>query len=222
MAARRKTAGSPGNVPGEPVGRWAQVLAEGQATPGLAIEPFQVTEDLTLQPLTPGRSRALGAAQTAYLTALAASVNAQRFGASAEEIKDIQQRIDESTEAYTRALYGDEYEAVEAYFADQAAWKAELFANAVKQQFLRLPGDDGCPVCSYEPGELEDRIELLEKALAELDPEHPAIGGEVGKEPESSTSSSTTGTNSNETSPTSSTASTSGIGAKRLVRGRNS
>lgn len=204
------------------MGRWAQVLAEGQKTPGLAIDPFQITEDLTLQPLTPGRARALGAAQAAYFTALTALGNAQRFGASKEEMVSIQERIDESSDAYARALYGDEHDAVVAYFATQAAWKQELFVDALKKQFLRLPGDDGCPVCAYEPGELEDRVEQLEKALAEIDPEHPALGGEVGKEPGSSTSSSTTGTNSSETSPTSSTASTSGTGAKRLVRGRSS
>lgn len=223
MAPRRKAgpAGSP--IPGEPVGRWAQVLAEGQNTPGLAIEPFEVTDGLVLKPLTPRRARKLGAAQAAYLAALAAQINVQRFGATGDEVAEIQARIDEALTAYNEALLGeDEYRRVEAYFADQDSWKQELFLNAVKAQFLRLPDDGGCQVCGHVPDALEERVAQLEAALAVIDPEHPALGGELGKEPESSTSSSTTGTSSTPTSPTSSTGSTSRTGRGALARGRSS
>lgn len=205
-------------VAGEPVGRWARVLAEGQATPGLAIAPFEVTADLVLQPLTPRRATKLGAAQTSYLAALAASASAAQFGATQQQVDDINQAIADSLAAYNEALFGEtEYPRVVEYFANDDAWKQELFVEAVKKQFLRLPDEDGkCPTCSHAPGGPEARIDELAAALAELDPEHPLIaepGGQVGKEPGSSTTSSTTGTNSKKTSSESVTESTPGTGS---------
>lgn len=181
-------------VPGEPVGRWAQVLAEGQDIPGLAIEPFEVTADLVLQPLTPRRAAKLGAAQNAYLVGLAAMANAQRFGATKDEVVEIQTAIDNALEAYNEALFGEaDYPRIVEYFIDEPAWKQELFVDAVKTQFLRLPDEDGCKACGHVEGAETDRIAALEAALAELDKDHPLLGESVGKEPESSTTSSTTG-----------------------------
>lgn len=181
-------------VSGEPVGRWAQVLAEGQGIPGLAIYPFEVTADLILQPLTPRRSSKLGAAQNAYLVGLAAMANAQRFGAKPDEVKEIQTAIDDALVAYNEALFGEaDYPRVTEYFIDEPAWKQELFVDAIKTQFLRLPDEDGCKSCGHIEGADAERIAALEAALAELDNEHPLLGKPVGKEPESSTTSSTTG-----------------------------
>lgn len=203
-ARKRTSKGSPVTAPvvGEPVGRWAKVLAEGQEIPGFAIEPFEVTDDLVLQPLTPRRASKLGAAQNAYLVALAAMANAQRFGATKEETEQIQASIDASITAYNEALFGeDEYPRVVEYFADQPAWKQELFVTAVKQQFQRLPDDGGCKTCGHIEGAAEERIKELSAALAELDKDHPALGEPVGKDSGSSTTSSTTGTSSSQTSP---------------------
>lgn len=194
-AAKRPARTLAAPVEQAPVGKWAKVLAEGQRTPGVAIEPFEVYAGLTLQPLTPRRATKLDATQVAYFTALAASANAQRFGASKDEVAEIQERVEEALGAYNEALIGeDEYPLVQEYFADRPAWMQELFLNEVRRQFLRLPDDDGtCQVCGHTPGALEKRIESLEAALRELDERHPVLGGELGKEVESSTTSSTTG-----------------------------
>lgn len=219
-AVKRSPAPAPVVAPvaGEPIGRWARVLAEGLDTPGLAIDPFEVTADLVLKPLTPRRATKLGAAQTSYLSALAASANAAQFGATQDQVDEINKAIADSLAAYNEALFGEtEYPLVVEYFANDDAWKQELFVDAVKRQFLRLPDEDGkCPTCSHTPGGPEARIAELEAALLDLDPEHPLIvegGGQVGKELGSSTTSSTTGTNSKKTSSQSVTESTPGTGS---------
>lgn len=219
-AARRSPASAPVVAPrvGEPVGRWARILAEGQDTPGLQIEPFEVTDGLVLQPLTPRRAAKLGAAQTSYLAALAASANAVQFGATRDQVDEINTAIADSLQAYNEALFGEDvFPAASEYFADKPAWQQELFVEAVKKQFLRLPDEDGkCPACSHTPGGLEARIAELEAALVEVDPSHPLVvqgGGQVGKEGGSSTTSSTTGTKSKKTSSTSATESTPGTGS---------
>ncbi|MBX9920009.1 MAG: hypothetical protein K2Y33_09325 [Mycolicibacterium frederiksbergense] len=204
--ARPAPAATP--VPGEPVGQWAKVLADGQDIPGLAIEPFAITEGLVLQPLTSRRARALGAAQNAYLVGMATMANAQRLGSSPEAVTAIQAMIDEGLQKYNEALFGEaEYPRVAEYFADQESWKQELFVEAVKRQFLRLPDDDGaCQLCGHVEGSEAERIKALQAALAELDKDHPLLSEPVGKGSESSTTSSTTGPSSSETSQPSSAA----------------
>lgn len=179
MAQRKAAKGSPATVvAGEPTGRWAEVLAKTR-TAGKAIEPFDLAEDLVLYPPTPKRAKAMGRATLAAQAAISASVNAVRFGATAEESAEISNTIEAADEAYTKALIGeDQFDAVEKFFEDKGEWERQAFVEALKQQFLRLPEHEGeCPHC----GHIEDEA---------------AAGKELG----SSTSSSTTGMSSRETS----------------------
>lgn len=179
---------------GEPVGKWAQVLAETHAA-GKAIEPFEITENLVLYPPTPARAKRIGAATNAAQAAVGAMFNAVKFGAPPEEVQQIQDLMERCDVEYTKAIVGDdEYDAVQEYFANRPEWEREAFIDAIKKQFLRLPDEDEV--------DLNERVEQLEKALAELDENHPLLT--PGKGNESSTTSSTTGMQSRETSPESS------------------
>ena len=59
---------------GEPVGRFAQVLAETRAA-GLAIEQFEITDDLVLFPPNKARQRQLEQASAAYILAQSVAVD---------------------------------------------------------------------------------------------------------------------------------------------------
>uniref|UniRef100_A0AAU8GNU2 Tail assembly chaperone n=1 Tax=Mycobacterium phage Farewell TaxID=3158893 RepID=A0AAU8GNU2_9CAUD len=188
---------------GEPIGKWAQVLAETREAGGV-IEPFEITADLVLYPPTPARAKAMGAAQNAAQAAIAAMFNAAKFGATPEEVDRIQQTIEAADLKYTKALIGDdEFEAVEAYFAHRGAWERDVFLTALKKQFLRLPDE--------EEIDFEERTYQLEEALREVAPDHPLLA--PGKGNESSTTSSTTGMSSRPTSPENSTESTPETGS---------
>lgn len=210
---KRTAKGSPAVTAGEPVGKWAQVLAETHAA-GKAIEPFEITENLVLYPPTPDRARRMGAAQNAAQAAIAAMFNAAKHGASAEEVQQIQDLMERSETEYTRALVGDnEYEAVQGYFANRAEWQREAFIDAIKKQFLRLPDDDEV--------DLHERVSELEEALGDLDENHPLLTA-PGKGNGSSTTSSTTGMSSRETSPSTSTESMPETGAEEPGPGHSS
>lgn len=181
MAAKKITKAAPPALVagGEPTGKWAEVLAKTRAE-GKAIEPFEVTADLVLYPPTPARSKAMSAATLAAQAAIAASVNAVQYGATADEVTAIRQRMEAADLAYTEALFGaDKLPAVEAFFADKGEWERQAFIDAVKKQFLRLPEQDGvCETCGH----------VFDEDAA-------------GKGDGSSTTSSTTGMSSRETSP---------------------
>lgn len=197
---------------GEPIGKWAQVLAETREAGGV-IEPFEITADLVLHPPTPARAKAMGAAQNAAQAAIAAMFNAAKFGATPEEVEQIQQTIEAADLKYTKALIGDdEFEAVEAYFAHRGAWERDVFLTALKKQFLRLPDE--------EEIDFEERTYQLEEALREVAPDHPLLA--PGKGNESSTTSSTTGMSSRPTSPENSTESTPETGSGEPGPGLNS
>lgn len=184
MTQRKAAKGSPvaAVVAGEPTGRWAEVIAKTRAS-GKAIEPFDLTPDLILYPPTPKRAKAMGRATLAAQAAVSASVNAVRFGATAEESAEISDTIEAADLAYTKALIGeDQFDAVETFFEDKGEWERQAFVEALKRQFLRLPEEEGaCAHCGHVTDEAE-----------------------AGKELGSSTSSSTTGMSSRETSPSTS------------------
>lgn len=206
-APKKRTAkGSPVAVAtGDPVGKWAQVLAETHAA-GKAIEPFEITENLVLYPPTPARAARIGAATNAAQAAVAAMFNASKHGAPPEEVKQIQELMEQCDLEYTKAIVGDdEFDAVQQYFEGRGEWEREAFINALKKQFLRLPDQDEI--------DLKERVGELEQALKDVDPEHPLLTT-PGKGNESSTTSSTTGMQSRETSPSTSTESTPETGAE--------
>lgn len=203
--ATKPRKGAPSTVAdGAPVGRWAEVLTETRSK-GKAIEPFQITKDLVLQPPTTKRVRAMSRATLAAQAAITASVNAVRNGATQAEVTEIRDAIEAADDAYTRALVGpDQIDAVETYFEDRGDWEREAFYEALKVQFLRLPSEED----EDRIDQLEQQVTALLEALSRAEPEHPLIaeiaGEQPGKGSDSSTTSGTTGTNSKVTSPTTS------------------
>lgn len=172
MAAPKKRASkgspavvSPRVVPpvGEPVGHFARVLAEARSA-GLAIEPFEITADLVLQPPSQARLKQMDEASAAYL--LAQTVAANLIGTQGDPPQDPEERqrwattqqaalrnatdtANEAEQRFNEALYGgpDVLQRVEEFFADRPGWEKQAFASAVNQQFRRLPKDGKCVAC---------------------------------------------------------------------------
>jgi len=197
-AAKKKSpAASAAAGVGVPVGRWAQVLAKAQDTPGLLIEPFEVYDGLTLYPMTPARSKKYSDAQLAYFSALAARANAAKFGATQDEVDAIIKQTNAALDAFNEALFGErEYPLVEEYFANQGAELKNLFVEEVRKQFLREMDTGQCAVCSRDGTCPHCGKNDLDGSEGE---ETPGEGSG-----ESPTSESTTGLSSTETSPTTS------------------
>lgn len=213
-AAQKKTRkGSPAtasprvvSVAGEPTGRFAQVLLETREA-GLSIEPFEITEDLVLQPPSRARVKAMEQASAAYLLAQTSAVALVGSQGAAptddderavwakkrqEELSNAYALADEAEQAFNEALFGDAdvYQRVCEFFEDRPGWQRQAFENAVNQQFRRLPKDGTCQAC----GQVVDEN-----------------AGE--SEGESSGSSSTSGTSSTVTSPQNSTEPTPATGS---------
>lgn len=204
MAAEKKTpkvSPPPTVAGGEPIGEWARIRAEAAAK-GKFVGTFPIVEGLVLKPPTPERARKMARASLAVQAAIAASLNAMNNGCSREEVQDIQNRLEEADEAYTRALIGDsDYDAVQAYFADKEQDELKVFYAAIKHKFLREPTDE--EMSRIE--QLEEQNTRLIAVVRRLDPENTVVaeivGERPGKGPASLTTSNTTGTTSNPTSP---------------------
>lgn len=150
-------------VGGEPTGAFARVLMETRAA-GMAIDPFEVTEDLVLQPPTESQTKLIEHYSAAYLLAQGSALQLLRSQGAApddseERITWAQQRnaeldmarqvAEEAEQKFNEALFGgsEQYQRVNEYFADRPGWQRQAFVDAVNQQFRRLPKDGACRVC---------------------------------------------------------------------------
>ncbi|MBU8830829.1 hypothetical protein [Mycolicibacterium goodii] len=217
---KKATKGSPSAPrvvasPGEPTGRFAQLLAQARHK-GMAIEPYEITEDLVLYPPTEERLKALDQLSAAHILAQAAVVDLMRTqGKPPEdheqrmvwaqqrnaELAEAYKQVEEAVTAYNVALFGgeDEYQRVNEFFATRPEWEKRAFEQDIREQFLRLPVDNTCPAC------------------------HQVVNPEAGEsEAESSGTSTTSGTISTSTSPENSAAPTSGIGSEATDPGSSS
>ncbi len=187
-APRRSSAAAPVVVPvaGEPTGRFAEVLAEARRA-GMAVEPYEITEDLVLYPPDPDRTMALDKYSAAYLLAQTSAVMLVQTAPTppsdpAERLKFAEQQTAEVENAwrhaeecltrYNEALFGgpDVYQRVTEFFRARPDWEKKAFEQDIKEKFLRLPHDGKCQACGQV-----------------VDPKAPSAA------PESSTASSTTG-----------------------------
>lgn len=171
MAApkRKTTKVSPTAAPrvvsaaGEPIGRFAQVLADTRAA-GMAIDDFDIAEGLVLPPPTELRMKALEQCSAAYLLAQATAVSLIRTQGDAPD--DLDERItwaqkqqqalanayqaaEDAELAFNVALFGGEelYQQVQEFFTERPNWEKAAFETAVNQQFRRLPVDGCCQAC---------------------------------------------------------------------------
>jgi hypothetical protein len=200
---------------GEPIGRFAEVLRRTREA-GLAIDEFDVAENLTLYPPTEARMKALERYSAAYLLAQSSVVSLIRTQGDPPE--DLDERItwaqkenealtaayaqaDAAEQAFNEALFGgaEVYQQVQEFFADRPDWEKKAFETAVNEQFRRLPVDGKCQACGQS----------VDDAAGE-------------SEGESSGGSSTSGQSSRETSPTSSTESTPETGSEDSGHGTSS
>lgn len=171
-------------------GRWGEVAAEVKA-----VEPYEITTDLTIPPITRSRRRKLKAAQTAYMMTAAklAELLRELDGKEASEadqatVVRIQQLAEQSERTYDEALFGDHVDDVYKHFDDMPDEFWDAFYNDFHDRMVHriAPPEDICSKCGQElPGQ-------------ETDSEGKAQGES------SSTSSTDTGTPSKETSATTS------------------
>jgi hypothetical protein len=202
-------------VGGEPTGAFARVLQEARAA-GLAIEPFEITEDLILQPPTESQTKLIEHYSAAYLLAQGSALQLLRSQGKAPE--DPEQRItwaqqrnaeldmarqvaEEAEQKFNEALFGgpEMYQRINEYFATRPGWERQAFIDAVNHQFRRLPKDGACKVCGTV---IDERA------------------GESGGE--SSGGSNTAGTSSTQTSPSTSTESMPSTGSEASAPGPSS
>lgn len=202
-------------VGGEPIGRFAQVLAETRAA-GLLIDKFEITDDLVLYPPNEARQKALEQTSAAYLLAQASAVALIRTQGippdepeerirwaqtQQEALKTAYEAAEAAELAFNEALFGgpEVYQRVQEFFADRQYPERQAFESAINQQFRRLPADGVCLACGHEVT--------------------PEVGESVG---ESSGGSSTSGQSSSETSPSNSTEPTPETGSEEPAPGPSS
>lgn len=169
----------------EPIGRFAALRAE------VIQAPYVITASLSVEPPNKARGQMIAAAQTAYSIArgqLEAMVEPlpdpqakdgilrDDQGApvlpdiDADQLRALQELVTTAADEYDRALFGEAYEDVLAYFESEqgAVWNA--FYADIQDEFLPSPATGKCPTCGRESEE------------------------QAGNAPGSTTSSSTTGT----------------------------
>src|SRR5262245_42515501 len=186
----RKQASRPKPVPlhavprEEPIGRFAELRAE------VIQEPYPITATLSIDPPNKARMAKVVGCQASYLVArrqlqaITSPLLDERGEilrdddgqpimpkVSVESLQEIQRVVDKAGDEYDRALFGDRYDAVMAYFANEQAAVWNAFYKDVQDTFLPTPPDGKCPAC----GRMADE-------------------DQAGKPVASSTSSSTTGT----------------------------
>lgn len=165
-AASRARTVRPVSVGGEPTGAFARVLAETRAA-GMAIDPFEITEDLVLQPPTETQTKLIEHYSAAYLLAQGSALQLLRSQGAAPDSHDervtwAQQRnaeldqarlvAEEAEQRFNEQLFGgpEMYQRVQEYFVGRPAWEKQAFIDAVNRQFRRLPQDGKCAVCGNE------------------------------------------------------------------------
>ena len=169
----------------EPIGRFAQLKAETKL-----LEPYEITASLKIQPPDKARLASIIATQTTYSIARGQmeAMISPLTDENGEIIKDeagqpilpqlnvkhleqLQELVAKSAEEYDRALFGDAYESVMAYFQDEQGVMWSAFYKDVQDEFLPIPDSGKCPTCG-----------------------HVVDQEQAGKPPESSVSSNGTGT----------------------------
>lgn len=228
------------SVGGEPIGRFARVLAEAREK-GMAIEPYPVTDGLTLYPPTDARLQAMDQASAAKLLAQASIaallsnesvappmepteqaptedpreraewLAARRKELSEQRVAWIQQRQNELDEGYRQV------EAAVTAYNEALFGDAEVYQQ-VNEYFVTRPAwerrafeKDITEVFLKLP--VDDHCQACGQAVK------PEAGEPAG---ESSGGSSTSGTSSTVTSPSSSTESTSSTGSVEPAAGPSS
>lgn len=131
---------------GVPAGRLLELQME-TVTP----EPYVVTDQITIMPPTKERADkireqqyAIMYAQTMLNSAIAnPEVQQEVLNALGESIKNAQN-------AFNEALFGDQYEDVLAFFADQPDKLWQAFEVDIQKQFFpSLPVSGTCPACGH-------------------------------------------------------------------------
>lgn len=144
-------------------GRWGELASEITA-----VEPYVITDDLVITPLTRRRRKKLRAAQTAYMLAAArladvvkAIEDDKESGVSDDQmVMRIQKLVDDAEAAYDEALFGDAKPAVYEYFEDQndEYWDA-MYTDVHSKLVHRIaPPEDSCSKCgrAFEDADVEE------------------------------------------------------------------
>lgn len=136
--------------------RMQQALKSGAARPEYPAMPVPPSEDDT----TPETLAAYEAASAAHETLVAEwEVRHAKWVADVEKLeaatKDIAAEIEARSDDYSRALFGDAYDDVMAFFADQPVELWNAFVTDIKEEFglapkpSQVPEDGKCTSCGH-------------------------------------------------------------------------
>ncbi len=130
---------------GEPAGRLLQLICETNLP-----QPYVISENLAVRPLTKAIREKLNAARNKRMVGnfmLAAAM--QHPGTTDNDLTQLNKVVDDAEDEYNRLFFGDQHDAVMAFFADRdpALWDA--FCTDIQRQLLPgpAPATGQCPHC---------------------------------------------------------------------------
>lgn len=132
---------------GEPSGRLLELFAKT-----VIPQPYQVTSTIVIQPPSKKGWERLGELQNQRMVGnffLAEALN--RTGENAPSDSDLAQLtqvINDADDAYNRLFFGDQYDNVMAFFADEPPQRWQAFCEDIKASFMpSAPSAGNCPHC---------------------------------------------------------------------------
>jgi hypothetical protein len=129
---------------GEPAGRLLQLIAETNLP-----KPYVVTDSIVIAPLTKTVREKLNALRSKRMVGNFMLAEAlRRDDAKQSDIEDLTKIVADSDDEYNRLFFGDQHDAVMAFFGDRdpALWDA--FCADINRQFQPTPPASGkCPHC---------------------------------------------------------------------------
>jgi hypothetical protein len=130
---------------GVPAGR----LAELQAATNLPT-PYVVTDDIVITPPTKARGDEIRESQMVVMIYNQLLNEAMGRTVTEDELNGLTKYIKEAEQKFNEAFFGDQYDAVVAFFANQddGLWKA--FQTDIQKQFFPAqPVDGKCGTCGH-------------------------------------------------------------------------
>ncbi|MGA7054982.1 MAG: hypothetical protein WBZ37_27690 [Mycobacterium sp.] len=130
---------------GIPAGRLLELQLETNLP-----KPYVVTDTITIVPPTKERADKMRESQLTIMVYSQLLSEATQRSVSEEEINGLSKYIKEAERNYNEALFGDQYDNVTTFFANQDAqlWKA--FENDIQKKFFpSQPVDGKCQTCGH-------------------------------------------------------------------------
>jgi hypothetical protein len=145
MVAKKAPAVLPSTQFGVPSGRLLELQRETKLP-----EPYVVTDTITIAPLTKDRADKCRESQMVILIYNQLLNEALRGNATEEILSGLTKQVREAEQAYHDAFFGDQAEAVTAFFRTQDDQLWTLFQRDITARFFpNQPVDGKCASCGH-------------------------------------------------------------------------